>query len=188
MTTENIPQVTGSTDNLPIDDAGGPTKDFVEAHNAAKNVIRDAPVVQPRVYRAMLASCHYLFSNGKSAVFVNHFYSTKNAAEIQQLDYEIENGHPHIRKAAEQEAAQYLETPEDTYNNLKAHFFREFLKQYNLDPNTDMGTYQNGPVKPASSSDVAVAAAGGSGQQPQITPVTGSAAALIARLSAPPKN
>jgi hypothetical protein len=106
---------------------------------------------------------------------------TKNEAEISTLDYEIELGHPHIRKASEQEAAAQLETPEDQYNALKLHFYREFLKEQGI-PGGDMGTYEQGKVKPASSTDVAVAAAGGSGK-PLVTPVSGSAvASLLATL------
>lgn len=165
----------------PLQDQIGPSQDFVAAHQAAKHVIRDAATVTARVYRSMIPSCHYLFSNGKSAIFINHFYVTKNEAEIQALDAEIAGGHPHLKHASEEEVAGQLSTPEDQYNSLKEHFYRQFLKEQGLaaEDKGDMGTYENGKVRPASSSDVAVAAAGGSGQP---TVATGNVAALLAAL------
>lgn len=52
--------------------------------------------LQVHIYKNHLPSCHYVFKDGSSAVFVDGVFKTANPYEIEQLDKEVRLNHPHI--------------------------------------------------------------------------------------------
>lgn len=108
----------------------------------------------------------YIFPNGKPAIFQRGTFVTTVAAEADHLDNEIALGHPHIRRMEQQAIVEYETTPADIVAAMRDIIIAEFLEaaqKASGNVNRDMGDYKAGPVKPASSLDVAVAMAGGSG-------------------------
>jgi hypothetical protein len=116
------------------------------------------------VFKSTMPSINYIFKNGKAAPFVGGIFTTDVQSEIDELEAEVLNRHPHIYIDEAQKIVQSEML--DPLNALRAKFFEEFQKlqaEKTMDPNADMGTSESQPVKPASSVDIAPAAAGGSG-------------------------
>jgi hypothetical protein len=113
-----------------------------------------------RVFKATLPSVNYIFRNGKPAIFVNGRYTTEFPAEIEELEYEISLGHPHIYiDSAEREVDSVQVDPIAALTGrIRAQLVAEMAAA--TDMGNDMGKTEQGPLKPASSSDVAPAAAG----------------------------
>ena len=117
-----------------------------------------------KIYKATLPSVNYIFKNGKPAIFVQGKYATSVSAEIDELDGEIALGHPHIfvdPNEAEIDS-EALSPIEALTAKIRADLMAEMAKA--VDPTNDMGTSDQSAVKPASTSDIAVAAVGGSGE------------------------
>lgn len=51
---------------------------------------------QLHLFMSNIPSSRYIFKNGKVANFVGGIYTTSIASEIEELDSEVDNGHPHI--------------------------------------------------------------------------------------------
>lgn len=120
-----------------------------------------------RVFKSTMPSVNFIFGNGKPAIFQAGVYRTDVAEEIQALEYEVRLGHPHIYiDPAEQEVDSELLDP---MTALRAKIREEILAEEAekalkaSDISRDMGTSDQSSVKPASTVDIAPAAAGGSG-------------------------
>jgi hypothetical protein len=125
-----------------------------------------------RVYKSTMPSCNFIMPNGKPIIFQQGVYYTSNEQEIQTLDYEIKLGHPHLFIDAAQVEIESEDL--DPLNALKKNVVGKMTREEliaalqakeleAIDPNRDMGESAQDSVKPASSRDVAPAAAGGSG-------------------------
>lgn len=125
-----------------------------------------------KLYWASMPFMNYVFTNGKMAVFKHHRFATDNPSEIEQLDNEVKNGHPHI--TVKQDMLYLTEEMEDPMKALKNKIIADYLAQQAAftNPENDMGTSSQGPIRPMSTTDVASVAAGGDATQ--------SAAKLVA--------
>lgn len=140
-----------------------------------------APAPTPkRVFKSHIPSCNFIFSNGKPAIFVGGKYITDNENEIQSLEYEIKQGHPHLFIDPDEREVAIPLSGNELVAGLRAKIIAELEAEGRLasDPGRDMGSSDQSQVKPANSQDVAPAAAGGSGVQ------TMSLAALKAKVTA----
>lgn len=117
-----------------------------------------------RVFKATLPSVNYIFKNGKPAIFVQGVYTTDVVSEIEELDAEIAARHPHIFiDAAMREIDSSAVDPIAALREkIIAEYKATMASATSLD--NDMGKSNQGPLKPASSVDVAAATAGGSGE------------------------
>lgn len=122
-----------------------------------------------RVFKSTIPSINYIFKNGKPAIFQVGVFRTDIEWEIKELEAEIAAGHPHIY--IDEKEREIDSEMVDPMNALRAKIIAEFLEQQKkaTDPNNDMGTSDQSPVKPANSTDVAAAAAGGDGNQSPVT-------------------
>jgi len=116
-----------------------------------------------KVFKATLPSVNYIFRNGKPAIFINSRFATAIQTEIDELEAEIAAGHPHlfIDEAEKTIDAKLIQPMEALREKLRAEIMAEMAKA--VDPTNDMGTSEQGPLKPANSQDIATAAEGGSG-------------------------
>lgn len=122
-----------------------------------------------RVFKSTIPSVNYIFGNGKSAIFVNGVFRTDIEAEIQSLEYEVAQHHPHIyidEKEREIDSALI-----DPMNAMKAKIIAEYLANQAAatSMSNDRGTSDQSGARPANTNDVASAAAGGSGAQLRAT-------------------
>jgi hypothetical protein len=116
-----------------------------------------------RLYKATLPSINYVFRNGKPAIFVQGRFSTGVPDEIAELDDEIAKGHPHIFVDAEEKeiSSVFVDPIQALRSKIEAEVRAQMAAASNL--SNDRGNYDQGKLVPASSTDVAVAAEGGSG-------------------------
>jgi hypothetical protein len=114
-----------------------------------------------RVFKAHLPSVNYIFRNGKPAIFVNGRYATDMPSEIQELEEEIGFGHPHLYIDADEKEVDSAQVDPIAAltDRIRAKLIAEMAVA--TDMSNDMGETKQEPLKPASSSDVAPAAAGG---------------------------
>jgi hypothetical protein len=112
-----------------------------------------------RVYRSSQESINVICPNGKPLIFQNHEFSTDDPSDIAYLEREIALRHPHITFKEETDANR--PSPAEA---LESVIEKEVARRLaNMNPSNDMGTYATGPIKPASSTDIQDAAAGGHG-------------------------
>ena len=123
-----------------------------------------APILL-NVFQSTFPSINYIFGNGKPAIFQGGYYRTAIQWEIDELDNEIRMGHPHISRPTDESARVVSSDMIDPMDILRAKIIAEYEAKKVVDASgdRDMGTYVAPALKPASSKDVAEAAAGGSG-------------------------
>jgi hypothetical protein len=116
-----------------------------------------------KLYKSTIPSINFILGNGKPCIFVNGRFATDIESEISALDYEIKLGHPHIRvDDAEPTIDSDMVDPMEVLRaKMRAEIIAEMAAATN--PDNDMGTSTPGVLKPANSTDVAPAVAGGSG-------------------------
>lgn len=120
------------------------------------------------VFQATMPSVNYVFGSGKVAVFIQGFYRTAVQWEIEELEREIANGHPHIHRPAKEEDRVVESALLDPMAALRAKIIAEYkaAELAATNPDRDMGqTDQNAKLMPGNTMDVAEAATGGSGMQ-----------------------
>lgn len=91
------------------------------------------------LYLSRISSIKYIFVNGKEANFILGQYITDAPEEIQQLDAEVKQGHPHIYTDPNKKEvdATYL----DPVEAIKRKAIADYLAQQRaLDPSKDAGT------------------------------------------------
>lgn len=115
------------------------------------------------IFKATLPSINYVFKNGKPAIFIEGKFITAVPAEVAELKDEIAAGHPHIYIDAKE--AEIAASAIDPMAGLRAQIEAELMAKMAAatDPSNDMGKTEQEALKPASSTDIAVAAVGGSG-------------------------
>ena len=116
-----------------------------------------------RVFKSTIPSVNFIFANGKPAIFQQGVYRTDVEWEIAELEKEVLAKHPHI--FIDEKEREIDSEMVDPMNALRAKIISDYLaaQEKATNPMNDMGTTTQEPLKPASSRDVAVAAAGGEG-------------------------
>ena len=116
-----------------------------------------------RVFKATLPSVNYIFKNGKPAIFVNGMYTTDVPFEIEELDAEISTRHPHI--FIDESMREIDSAKVDPIAALREKIIAEYKATMAAatSMDNDRGTAEAPKLKPASTSDIMEAAAGGSG-------------------------
>lgn len=130
------------------------------------NPVQEKP--NKRLYWATMPFMNYIFPRGKVAVFRHHRYATDIQEEIQNLDNEVAQNHPHIYVKPDM---MYLtEEMEDPMKALRTRIIAEYLADQakHVNPLNDMGTTSQEPIRPQSTSDIASVAAGGDATQAAI--------------------
>ncbi len=130
------------------------------------NPVQEKP--QKRLYWATMPFMNYIFPRGKVAVFRHHRYATDIQEEIQNLDNEVAQNHPHIYVKPDM---MYLtEEMEDPMKALRSKIIAEYLADQakHVNPLNDMGTTSQESIRPQSTSDIASVAAGGDATQAAI--------------------
>lgn len=130
---------------------------------------------EKRLYKSTFKFGSFIFPNGRRADFKGGMYVTEDAYEIEALDNEILAKHPNI--FIDPNARTISAEQENPMLALKKKFYEEFQAEQTamLRQSNDMGESNQGRLNAASTSDIAVTAAGGSGS---------STAARLANLSA----
>lgn len=127
------------------------------------NPVQEKP--NKRLYWATMPFMNYIFPRGKVAVFRHHRYATDIPEEIQNLDNEVAQNHPHIYVKPDM---MYLtEEMEDPMKALRSKIIAEYLADQakHVNPLNDMGKTSQEPIRPQSTSDIASVAAGGDATQ-----------------------
>lgn len=130
------------------------------------NPVQEKP--KKRLYWATMPFMNYIFPRGKVAVFRHHRYATDIQEEIQNLDNEVAQNHPHIYVKPDM---MYLtEEMEDPMKALRTRIIAEYLADQakHVNPLNDMGKTIQESIRPQSTSDIASVAAGGDATQAAI--------------------
>lgn len=130
------------------------------------NPVQEKP--NKRLYWATMPFMNYIFPRGKVAVFRHHRYATDIPEEIQNLDNEVAQNHPHIYVKPDM---MYLtEEMEDPMKALRTRIIAEYLADQakHVNPLNDMGKTIQESIRPQSTSDIASVAAGGDATQAAI--------------------
>ena len=92
------------------------------------------------LFKSRIPSCRYIFKNGKEAHFINGEYMTDIEEEIEQMNYEIKLGHPHLFVDAEKVTVDT--TKLDPLSEIKAKAIAEYIARQKeaTDPSNDMGS------------------------------------------------
>jgi len=127
------------------------------------NPVQEKP--NKRLYWATMPFMNYIFPRGKVAVFRHHRYATDIQEEIQNLDNEVAQNHPHIYVKPDM---MYLtEEMEDPMKAFRSKIIAEYLADQakHVNPLNDMGKTIQESIRPQSTSDIASVAAGGDATQ-----------------------
>jgi hypothetical protein len=113
-----------------------------------------------KLYKATLPSVNYIFKNGKPAIFVRGKFATEVAAEIEELDFEIAAGHPHIYVDKDEPEAD--SGNQNLLAGLRAQLEAEIRAEMAAASSlkNDMGNSEATKLIPASTVDIAAAALG----------------------------
>jgi hypothetical protein len=127
--------------------------------------VLDTPVAEKRLYKSTLPFNNIIFPNGHVAHFKGGFFATAEPEQVKYLDEQIaKNGFGGIIYIDEN-ARTITAEQENPMLALRKKFFEEFQAEQAafLNPSNDMGTSDQGKLKPASTTDIAPVALGGDG-------------------------
>lgn len=116
-----------------------------------------------RLFQSSVKFCNISTPKGKVLTFKFGRYVTEDEEEIAFLDAEIKAGHPTI--FVDPNHLVLSKQEEDPLGYFKEQVIKEYLAEqarFN-DPKADMGTSVQGPLKAASTSDIAPVTVGGPG-------------------------
>jgi hypothetical protein len=116
-----------------------------------------------RLYKSTIPFNNVIFPNGHVGHFKGGMFATDNPEYIDHLDKEIaKNGFGGV-VFIDPNARTITAEQENPMLALRKKFFEEFQREQaaHLNPENDMGTSEQGPLKPASTSDIAPVALGG---------------------------
>jgi len=116
-----------------------------------------------RLYKSTIKFNNLIFPNGHVAHFKGGMFATDNPEHIAYLDEQIAaNGFAGVIYIDPQ-ARTITAEQENPMIALKKKFFKEFQEQQaaHTDPSNDMGSSNQGVLKPASTTDIAPVAKGG---------------------------
>jgi len=116
-----------------------------------------------RLYKSTIPFNNVIFPNGHVGHFKGGMFSTDNQEYIDYLDKEIaKNGFGGV-VFIDPKARTITAEQENPMLALRKKFFEEFQKEQlaHLNPTNDMGTSDQGKLKPASTADIAPVALGG---------------------------
>lgn len=127
--------------------------DAQQANQAAVIATRDLKTEKYRKFKNSYLSCNYIFKDGTQAVFKLGVYLTDNPHRISELEEEVRRGHPHISiDKNDYEVSEEDLNPEAV---LRRKHFVEFQAEMEATANRDMGTSEQGKLKPANTKDMA---------------------------------
>lgn len=90
-----------------------------------------------QVFLNSLRNCKFILRNGKECNFINGMYFTDSADEIDELQYEISQGHPHLSQDADKSKRE-VDTNADPLKTIKEAAIAEYLaNQKVLEANQD---------------------------------------------------
>jgi hypothetical protein len=142
---------------------------------------------QVYIFRNRISSCNYVFEDGTVANFVGGIYTTDDPMKAQELQNLVDgvqkkrdnkgnevfnaagenvwaktSKHPHIYQ---DEGVKTIDSAQlDPLWAIKEKLREELRAEMGLvDPNRDMGNYEQGNLNPTSTQDIASASTGGSG-------------------------
>lgn len=115
-----------------------------------------------RVYYSNMLTMKYIFKAGKVAAFLTKNgrtseYTTNIKHEIEELDAEIELGHPNITSSPEETVA--VIEPVEALRQKHFEEFKKMMEKATLKTN-DAGTSDQGKLNVANSTSIAEASAG----------------------------
>lgn len=124
-----------------------------------------AQTAEKRLYKSTIKFNNIVFPNGHVAHFKGGMYVTGDESQIAYLDQEIaQNGFGGVIYV-DPNARTITAEQENPMLALKRKFYEEFEAERRgfVNPSNDMGTSEQGPLKPASTTDIAPVALGGDG-------------------------
>lgn len=128
-----------------------------------------------RLYKSTIKFNNIIFPNGHVAHFKGGMYVTDNPEYISYLDAQIaQNGFGGVIYI-DPNARTITAEQENPMLALKRKFYEEFEAERaaKMNPANDMGSSEQGPLKPASTSDIAPVALGGDASAHLRAAVTG---------------
>lgn len=129
---------------------------FAEAQQKNQEAViasRDLKTDKFRKFKNSYLSCNYIFKDGTQAVFKLGAYLTDNPHRIAELEEEVKRGHPHI--SIDKDDYEVSEEDLNPEAVLRKRHFAEFQKEMEANANRDMGTSEQGKLKPANTKDMA---------------------------------
>lgn len=116
-----------------------------------------------RVYKSHLPYCKYAFGNGSEAEFIKGKFYTKNAAQIDELDSLVANGHNIIY--IDPEEVEITAEDRDPIVKMRKQIRAELIAEgyAKTNPDNQMGSSVQTPLNAASTRDIAPLSAGGDG-------------------------
>jgi hypothetical protein len=125
----------------------------------------ESPAVEKRLYKSTLKFNSVVFPNGHVAHFKGGMFITSDADQIAYLDAQIsKNGFGGVI-FIDPNARTLTAEQENPMLALRKKFYEEFQaeKLAQSNPMNDLGTSDQGKLKPASTTDIAPVALGGDG-------------------------
>lgn len=131
------------------------------------------------LFKTRTASINYILPTGKNLIFVNHCYMTDSAYEIEHLNAEIELGHKELYVDPNE-----VTVSEDRSNPVAALRRRIAMEERaklmeEMAAGKDFGSYAQGNISPASTTDIAPVTANGDATA-RLTALKGSVAKVVA--------
>lgn len=120
---------------------------------------------EKRLYKSTIKFNNIIFPNGHVAHFKGGMFATENPDHIAYLDSQIaQNGFGGV-VYIDPEARTITAEQENPMLALRKKFYEEFQKEQaaHVDPSNDMGSSEQGKLKPVSTTDIAPVALGGDG-------------------------
>ena len=136
-----------------------------------------------RLYKSTIPFNNVIFPSGHVAHFKGGMFATENSEYIAHLDKEIaKNGFGGV-VYIDPNAKTITAEQENPMLALKRKFYEEFEAERaaKMNPMNNMGKSEQGPLKPASTSDIAPVALGGDGS-------AGLRATIAARTATPTQS
>jgi hypothetical protein len=113
-----------------------------------------------KAYKSTFMSLNYIMKNGKPAIFVNGQFVTNVKLEIDELDHEIAEGHPHI--SHDEGATQITVEQVDAMAGLRARLREELIAEMKANESVlkDVGSAEPTKLMPGNTMDISQAALG----------------------------
>jgi hypothetical protein len=123
----------------------------------------DAPVADKRLYKSTIKFCNIILPDGTRLDFKGGMYITGDESVISYLDRAIARNEYVGQIYIDPNARTVTAEQENPLLALRKKMYAEFLaeQQAQLNPANDMGTSTQGPLKAASTTDIAPVTIGG---------------------------
>lgn len=131
--------------------------------NTSVTPIAETPVADKRLYKSTIKFCNIILPDGTRLDFKGGMYITGDEDIIRYLDRAIGRNEYQGQIYIDPNARTVTAEQENPMLALRKKLYAEFLaeQQAHLDPNNNMGTSTQGPLKAASTTDIAPVTIGG---------------------------